>query len=121
MKQQNTLTHFLELAKNTPIANIDYNIVMEVVEYIEDLDLKELFYSHPASGCGEEEEGVERIIYNFEGFTVGIYGNCCDIHVNLMYDPLMDIIYTTGENKIEAITKAIQGFGEWLEKRMEGN
>jgi len=84
--------------------------LMPVVEKIEELDLKEQYYSW------EDEEGKN---YNFEGFSVDIEGNSCYIWLNWSLDPAKLISQATEKTKIEAVYKAVLGFIEWYNKNKE--
>ena len=84
--------------------------LMPVVEKIEELDLKEQYYSW------EDEEGKN---YNFEEFSVDIEGNSCYIWLNLSLDPPQLISQVTEKTKIEAVYKAVLGFIKWYNKNKE--
>lgn len=83
----------------------DYNQLMNIVEKIESLDLREYFYQW------EYPEGWTQ--YNFNGIVVDIRGNQCIIYMENTLDPIDSISDHRCETKKEAIYLAIIDFVKW--------
>lgn len=82
----------------------DYNQLMNVVERIESLDLKEYMYQW-------DQEGETQ--YNFNGLVVDITGNTCEIYQENTLDPPNTISRHQRETKKEAIYLSIIRFIKW--------
>ena len=88
-----------------PIDN-DWNELMRVVEFIENINHKEKHYSWESTN----EEGVLETYYNFAGYSVYIEGKYCGIDLNLQLDPSQRICSVSAETKFDAVLNACYQF-----------
>lgn len=95
----------------------DFSLLMDVVEYIESLDLKEWMYQWP------DNEDENEVRYNFEGISVEIENHRCWIYINLALDPMMTInvnsLKKSFDTKFEAVYVAVLEFIDWYNERLE--
>ena len=82
-------------------SNYTWNELMEAVDFIENLDLKENYY--------QWEEG-EQIQYNFQSFQVEFDFNRCYIWLNLQLDPSQMIVCSKLSTKFDSTLDAINQF-----------
>ena len=86
-----------------------WNSIMEVLDKISKLDLKEFCYEW------DSHNGKEN---NFQSVTFEIDNNSCYIYVNLTLDPPI-VFYSTGDDVKKCTVEAIVKFIHWINYRRE--
>jgi hypothetical protein len=103
------ISKFMENNYNS--LELDFNYLIEIVDKIEHLDLKEYHYKWP------KYENELECSYNFDYIEVDISFNKCYIWINLSLDPAILINETSNkvryDNKIDALYNAIVEFIEY--------
>ena len=82
-------------------SNYTWVELMEAVDFIETLDLKENYYQWEESG---------QIQYNFQSFQVEFDFNRCYIWLNLQLDPSQIIVCSKFSKKFDSTLDAINQF-----------
>lgn len=103
----------LDLSKHVygaPDFNKSWNRLMSVVDKIESLDDKELFYKW---------EYQNKPQYNFQYYDVDISRNSCYIVAELSLDPPMTIAHEILDTKIEAVFNSVVEFVKWRNKKIK--
>ena len=83
-------------------SNYTWNELMEAVDFIENLDLKENYYQ-----WGDEDGDV---YFNFQSFQVEFDFNRCYIWLNLQLDPSQIIVCSKFSKKFDSTLDAINQF-----------
>ena len=87
----------------------DWNELMEVANFIENLDHKDKYYQWEE--YIDDDLTKEKIIrYNFEGYSVNIEGNSCWIGINFALDPHKTITSCRSDSKFKSVLTACYEF-----------
>ncbi len=97
--------------------DIDWGLLMMVVEYIEDLDDSEYHYSWDY----ELQDYPKSKYNNFNGYIVDIGTRSCEIFVDLALDPAIKISQHFNKPKIECVYQCILDFIDYREKLIKQN